>query len=115
MRCKRHKITQNERFSTIFRGVNASEKTPRDNLCLTAIISIYKKLCFGRAFCFAADVDVLVAPKDIDTACRPRDAHTRNPLALRFVKNSSVMFTFALIYDIMQLLDNIELDKEAYL
>ena len=33
MRRKRHKIAQNERFSTIFRGINASRKTPRDNLC----------------------------------------------------------------------------------
>ena len=28
-----HEIARNECFSTIFRGVNASEKTPRDNLC----------------------------------------------------------------------------------
>ena len=31
MRRKRHKITQNGRYSTIFRGINASEKTRRDN------------------------------------------------------------------------------------
>ena len=31
MRRKRHKIAQNERFSTIFRGINASRKTQRDN------------------------------------------------------------------------------------
>lgn len=30
MRRKRHKIAQNERFSTIFRGINASRKTRRD-------------------------------------------------------------------------------------
>ena len=30
MRWKRHKIKRNERFSTIFRGTNASEKTQRD-------------------------------------------------------------------------------------
>jgi len=49
MRRKRHKIARNKRFSTIFRGVNASRKTPRDNYSLTAIISTYKELCFGRA------------------------------------------------------------------
>ena len=67
----------------------------------------------AELFVFAADVDVLVAPKNIDTACRPRDAPYKKPLRLQSVKNSSVMFTFALIYDIMQLLDNLELDKEA--
>ena len=33
MRRKRHKIARNKRFSTIFRGINASRKTPRDNWC----------------------------------------------------------------------------------
>ena len=41
--------TKSHDKSTISNGV---VKTPRDNLCLTAIISIYKKLCFGRAFCY---------------------------------------------------------------
>ena len=37
IRWKRHKITQNGRCSTIFRGINASEKTRRDNLDLWSI------------------------------------------------------------------------------
>ena len=49
MRRKRHKITQNGRYSTIFRGINASEKTRRDN----SPNFIYKALWFHRALFFA--------------------------------------------------------------
>ena len=45
---------------TIFTISNGTLKTPRDNLRLTAIISIYKKLCFGRAFCFVIGWDGLI-------------------------------------------------------
>ena len=48
MRWKRHKITQNERFSTIFRGINASEKTPRDNFDQRSKLA--KKVLLCRAF-----------------------------------------------------------------
>jgi len=35
-----HEIARNECFSTIFRGVNASEKTPRDNLCGISCVQV---------------------------------------------------------------------------
>ena len=41
-----HEIT---RYLTIFTISNGTAKTPRDKL----LFLIYKKLCFGRAFCFA--------------------------------------------------------------
>ena len=54
MRRKRHKIAQNERFSTIFRGINASRKTPRDNFDLWS--KLQKALRITRsAFCYLLD------------------------------------------------------------
>ena len=51
MRRKRHKIAQNERFSTIFRGINASRKTPRDNFLFLRIIFENHSTHFGGC-CF---------------------------------------------------------------
>ena len=46
-----------KRFLTVLNTINAKGKTPRDNYSLTAIISIYKKLCSRRAFCFMRTVE----------------------------------------------------------
>ena len=59
MRRKRHKIAQNERFSTIFRGINASRKTRRDNYSPTAIIKKPRYHNGFRGFSFAENLPLV--------------------------------------------------------
>ena len=97
MRRKRHKIAQNERFSTIFRGINASRKTPRDNYSF-GIISIYKKLCITQGFlCCRAVPWCRRLPLRIFSA----GASPRPTRAVKFVKNPAVLFTFHRFYGII--------------
>ena len=106
-----HDIT---RYLTIFTISNGTLKTPRDKF----LFLIYKKLCFGRAFCFVytfliVGVDVLGDPKE-----RPnkRDVREVVPYKIRcvvqFVKNLAVLFTFWGFYGIIilggYLLDKLE-------
>ena len=50
-------MQQYSQYYTIFTIPNGIAKTPRDNYPF-GIISIYEKLCYGRAFCYYSGYDV---------------------------------------------------------
>ena len=66
MRRKRHKIKQNERFSTIFRGINAPEKTRRDKL----LFLIQKALLRQGFLLFITDLTLRLFPSTLGIVIR---------------------------------------------
>ena len=72
----------------------------RDNYPF-GIISIYKKLCFGRAFCYVGAF--------IERPRAPMVAPTDNGGSI--CKNSAVLFTFVENYGIIQLVRKLELKR----